>query len=178
MSHKYFLFTKEVDGKKFYFVDFGSESHGRSSFRLWVHYSLVQKDENGQPYLELPCQGSLSQGKSDKTVILRPGEGWIFQVGTKCGYRGYSNFEILSPNVSEDKVFEFQEYRSPAGSLGVSYYALVESPEGFLKVKETRTGRLYGAEPVLIKFYHADGKVEAFENADECELEDLAEVSE
>ena len=126
-KEKYYLEVKEAEGKRFYYKDFGSESHGRTSFRLWVHPSFVQKDEKGKPFFELPTKGHLEQGKSSYTVILRRGEKWIYDVGIRCGYRGGSSFEILNdPNA---KVFKYYEYRSPRGSLGISTYALVESDQ-------------------------------------------------
>ena len=48
---------KEFEGKRFYYIDFGSEVHGRTSFRLWVSHLLVKKDEeSGKEYVEFPIE--------------------------------------------------------------------------------------------------------------------------
>ncbi len=174
MSKLKLVTKKTTDGKTFYYRDFGSESHGRTSFRLWVHCKLVEKDDNGEPYLVLPCKGTLTQGKSLSTVILRPGNRNIYQVEVPCGYRGRGDFEILNdPNATS---FAYYLYRSPLGSLGIGKGRLIESSVNPLKISWTRTGRLYGAPGKGTRYYYLDGKIEDFEETDECEIEDLAEV--
>ena len=165
---------KTVDGKTFYYKDFGSEAHGRTSFRLWVHYSLIERGDDGEPYLVLPCKGTLAQGKSSSTVILRPGNKYIYQVEIPCGYRGEGDYEIL--NAPDATYYTYYLYRSPAGSLGIGIGGLIESSVDPLKISWTRTGRLYGAPGGGTRYYYSDGKIEDFEETDECEIEDLAEV--
>jgi len=167
------LSVKEVDGRRFYYADFGSETHGRTTFRLWVHHSLVAKDEEGNAYLEPGTEGRVFQGKHPKTKILRPSpERWIVVVYCPCGYRGSATITPTTPGVEAVK---FWEYRSPRGNLGISEGAILVVPANHdaVTVHWERTGRLYGAEPEGTAIVHKDGRIEGVEATDLCEIEDL-----
>jgi hypothetical protein len=167
------LQINEDEGRRFYYGDFGSEYHGRSSFRLWVHPSLVTWRE-GVPYLELPRTGtSLAKGQKSATWILRPGSRNLFDVYVPCGYRGGADFEVTSAHT---QVVPYEVYRSPVGSLGVSRGALVETEEVAVVYKWHRYGRLYGSAPEGLTKITLDGKVTEFEETDVCEIEDLADI--
>ena len=171
---KVYLSVKETTNGRFYYADFGSERHGKTSFRLWVHPSFIQKDDKGDPHFTLPMEGvSLSHGKSNSTVIMRPGDLNLFEVFVSCGYRGGASFEIITPYESE---FVFKKYHSQTGSLGVSVGALVTTKEDHVTYRWSRSGRLYGGSPTGTETVSIDGTVEVFEETDLCEIEDLAEV--
>ena len=169
-----FLKTKETEKGKFYYTDFGSERHGRTSFRLWVHPSLIKRNENNEPYIEFPLENaSLITGKSEYTIILRPGDCNLFDLFVPCGYRGGASINVITPYESE---FPYYAYKSPTGSLGVSVGELVITEEDHVTYEWKRTGRLYGAEPKGTTTIFLDGREENFEETDLCEIEDLAEV--
>jgi len=173
---KVYLETKEAEGRKFYYIDFGSEYHGRNSFRLWVHYSFVKKDEKDRPYIEFPIKNAtLNQGKSEKTVILRKGNNTVYDVFVKCGYRGYGKVEKFNPEPV--KIFEYAVFSSPRGNLGISegYLAEVEG-ENSLTYKWNKTGRLYGKPSEGTTVIYPDGKKEDLEETELCEIEDLGET--
>ena len=56
---KYFVNTKEIEGKKFYYVDFGYEDHEGISFRLWISPKLIKIDGNNREYVEFPIATKL-----------------------------------------------------------------------------------------------------------------------
>ena len=172
---KAYLQTKEVDSRKFYYVDFGNEGHGRSSFRLWVHYSLVKKDKEDKPHVEFPLvSATLSQGKSQYTVIARPGNNVIYDIFVKCGYRGYGKVEKF--NHEPNNLFTYYIYSSPRGNLGISEGYLVELPKDTsLTYKWHKSGRLYGKPADGTTIVYPDGRIEDIEETDLCEIEDLAE---
>ena len=168
------LKIKETEKGKFYYRDVGSERHGKTSFRLWVHHSLVQRDEKENPYIEIPLKGvSLSHGKSNATVILRPGGLNLFEIFVSCGYRGGANYKILTPYEDE---YQFKVYHSQVGSLGISVGALITTKEDHVTYRWSKSGRLYGAPPTGTETILINGKVEIFEETDICEIEDLAEI--
>ena len=168
------LQVKEIDGRRFYYSDFGSENHGRTSFRLWVHHSLKKLDEEGKPYIEFPLKGSLTQGKSPYTVILRPGDNLIYDVFVRCGYRGEGWVEEFNPQPIKN--FEYAIYSSPRGNLGISYGYLVEvAGENSLSYKWKKTGRLYGKPSSGVTIITPEGETQELEETDLCEIEELAE---
>ena len=161
---------KEFDGNMFYFKDFGSEIHGRTSFRIWISSKLIQKDEEGREYIELPCKGQII--KTEKgTLVLKPGTNYIFDIYVACGYRGESYIEIIEP--SDAKSFEYLIYHSPKGNLGVSTGMLVEANSDKIKVFWKKTGRLYGEPAEGYSVYYADGSVE---NISDVALKDLQQI--
>ena len=176
-KEKIHLSEKEINDRKFFYVDFGSETHGRTTFRLWVHYSLVKKDKKtGKPYVEFPIEeATVHDGKKPKTKILRPNKGtWVAHFFQPCGYRGSASVECKEAIKTE----KFWIYRSPRGNLGVSEGALFVIPDQYeaATIKWQRTGRLYGAEPEGVIILYRNGRQEKLENVDLCEIEDLAEI--
>jgi hypothetical protein len=160
MKERMIIEKKEIEGRTFYFKNFGREYHGKSSFQLWINLKLVNfENEKGEPYIEFPCENAKIIRTEKENLVLRPCEGWyVFKVGVECGYRGESSFEILEPQGCE--VFKFQEYHSPAGNLGISTYGLINSPFSKIKIKWKRTGRLYGKPATGVTIFYADGEEE------------------
>lgn len=166
---------KNVEGKTFYFVDFGSEGHGRPSFRLWVHKNLVSFDED-TCMLELPITAELREGKSPYTIIARPSDAyWIAEYYVSCGYRGDGRFEVVDPNREEVKLFKYTRFSSPRGNLGISEGALIQIPVQYRKVKLhwVKSGRLYGRPNEGYVNLYSDGRVEEIEGVDPDDLEEL-----
>jgi len=165
--------VKQLDDRRFYYVDFGSEDHGRTSFRLWIHPSLLTRENEEKVYLEVPKKGvKLEQGKSQRTWILRKGQHTLFDIFVECGYRGGSSFTILTPVVQD---VEYKVYDSPRGRLGVSYGALVTVEEDGVMYKWKRSGRTYGKpKEGLCKITLTE--VIELDETDVCEIEDLAET--
>lgn len=163
---KIYVDVKESDGKRFFFVDFGSEAHGRTSFRLWISNFFVKEDERGY-YIELPLKGvEIFEGKTKNTFILKKGEFNLFYCFIPCGYRGGSNFMVKEST----RLYCFDVYESPQGSLGVSAGALILTPEKKLTVRWEKTGRLYGAPESGTTLLYLDGREE------EGDLEDLQNI--
>ncbi|MEM2002911.1 MAG: hypothetical protein QXT77_09725 [Candidatus Methanomethylicaceae archaeon] len=156
---KFNVQKKEVEGKTFYYLDVGSADHNRTCFRLWISPRLVQRDETGE-FISFPVIG----GKVEKTprgnLVLRPSPGfWVAYFLVECGYRGGSDFEVLSPQLGEGDIFPFVEYESPLGRLGISRGGLINVPyPTSLKIKWVRTGRLYGSPPEGVRIISPDGE--------------------
>jgi hypothetical protein len=154
---------KEVDGQVFYFCKIGKETHGKPSFILWVNPKLIDLNKN---YISFPVNATLVKGSKD--YILKPTDDtnkWVFNIWVECGYRGSSNFEILTPYTQKA---EYWEYKSQLGNLGVSKGALIETTEPEIKIKFSRTGKTYGKAKEGILVFKRDGSVEelpsSFEN--------------
>jgi hypothetical protein len=146
---------KEVDGKEFYMIKMGRETHGKPSFILWVNPKLINPQKN---YISFPINASLVKGTKD--YILKPTNDpnkWVFDIFIECGFRGSSSFEILSPYTK--KVY-YWEYKSPRGNLGISKGALIETAENYVKIRFSKTGKTYGKPKSGIKIYKLDGSVE------------------
>jgi len=173
---KKFLSVKKVDGRNFYYIDFGSETHGRTSFRLWIHASLVLKDKE-KPFIKFPVQAArIDQGKSSKTLILRPDSNfWVTDFYIPCGYRGSSSFMVKESGII---VHPYYIYMSPRGNLGVGQGALFQVPANLeaITVFWKKTGRLYGDPPSGSIILYKDGRVEELQECDLCEIEDLGEI--
>ena len=171
---KEYIKSTETENGTFYYLDFGDIGHGRTCFRLWIHYSFVKRDENDNPYIEFPLKNAkIDQGKKKKTLILRPGNHNIFKIFVSCGYRGGAKINIKTPVIS---TFDYCRCESPRGSLGVSTGCLVVTDEDHVTYEWKRTGRLYGADPSGTTTIDIDGNKEVLENVDICEIEDLVEV--
>ncbi len=146
---------KEIEGKTFYFCKIGKETHGKPSFILWVSPKLIDPEKN---YISFPINATLIKGQKD--YILKPTDNpnlFVFDIWVECGYRGSSNFEILSPYTQK---VDYWEYKSPTGSLGVSKRALVETTEPYVKIKFSRTGKTYGKPKEGIMIFKRDGSIE------------------
>lgn len=142
---------------------------------VWVSSRLIKPAE-GYHYIEFPCQGAALETTARGNRVLRPRGGFTtLIVGRRCGYRGSSSFKLLSPVVA---TLEYQEYRSPRGSLGVSSYALVTVRDEDFPVRFSwrRTGRLYGDPDRGISTIDAEGTRVDLEGI--SEEEDIAELAE
>lgn len=151
------LAAKQVEGKTFYYWDVGYERHGRRSFRLWINGRLVHYDEQNRPFVEFPVVGARIIRTAQGSLVLRPGEGVVYDVFVGAGYRGSGDFEVLAPEGAEE--YRYKVFRSPQGSLGVSRGALVCVPPGEkLVIRWERSGRLYGNPPCGIKILYPNGE--------------------
>lgn len=185
MNARLTVSVKEAEGNVFYYIDVGYEYHGHPSFRLWLSSRLVKRDENGSSFIEFPIKAHIF--KTEKgSLVMKPSENSIiYNIFMQGGYRGDSRFEIVSPlpvkhmhgaeyaNEPETApvlIYPYYEFESPRGSLGVNSGALVEvSPPAPLKVKWSRSGRLYGSLSRLVQIYYPDGKIEELEGTESIE---------
>jgi len=169
MKEKWLLEKREVEGKVFYLLKVGSGRHGKPSFIVWVSPKLVTQTQDGF-FLELPAENvNLTRGKKD--LILRSGDKNLFNIFVRCGYRGGSEIEILTPG----DVFEYQEWRSPQGSLGISRGALVLTKDSSVKYRWRRTGRTYGSPTEGISAIGLDGRKTDLEGDEEDALASIEE---
>jgi hypothetical protein len=167
MKEKWLLEKKEVEGKTFFLLKVGSCRHDRPSFVIWVSPKLVTQTQDGF-FLELPAENvELTRGKKD--LILRSGDKNLFNVFVRCGYRGGSEIEVLTPG----DVFEYQEWRSPQGSLGISRGALVLTESSSVKYRWKRTGRTYGSPTEGVSVIGLDGSKTDLEGEEEDALASL-----
>ena len=171
-------FREDEQGRKFPFVDMGSEAHGRTSFRLWVSGRFVQPrivdahavwDEDRKTWyhpkvqdgyeMVFPVQNARIEKTPKGSLVLRPYKGsTLHNIMVPCGYRGGAGIDVLSPPVGDDDVFRYQEYRSARGNLGIDEGALVNCPTNMpLKYRWHRTGRLYGAPSEGVTIIMPDG---------------------
>lgn len=165
---------KEAEGKVFYYIDVGSEDHGRKSFRLWVAGSLIEREEKDGRAIEfitLPREGVEVKKTEKGTLVLKKGPYNMFDIFVPCGYRGGSSYEFLSP---VELVLPYEVYRSERGSLGVSKGALVLTKEGYVKYKWKRTGRLYGEPGQGVSIVYVDARIEEVSGIED--IEELEEI--
>lgn len=169
------IYKKETPEGIFYFADLGSELHGRISFRLWVSSHLVERDEYGDEFVSLPARAVIIQTPKGNWVLKSSDKHLTFAVGRECGYRGGSEYKILTPVKTE---VQFEVWSSPRGNLGVSRYALVsvQTENMPLKYKWERYGRLYGSKPVGITIVEKDGTTSTIDGVDE--IDDIASAFE
>ncbi|MFZ8832582.1 MAG: hypothetical protein ACO2OY_10645 [Thermodesulfobacteriaceae bacterium] len=171
---KLYLYQKEAEGKTFYYVVIGSETHGRPTYRLWINRKLLTDELIEACRFSFPVKGArIEGGKDNRTLILKPDPNRnVFYYLKKCGYRGDSSVEVYDCG-DDCKVYKFWEYSSPRGSTGVSEGVLVETSKDVIKVKWKRTGRLYGASPRGIALLYIDGREEELPIEDEELLKEL-----
>ena len=172
---------RETEGKKFFYMDIGSETHGRPSFRLWVSGRLVQqetKDNQVYYFLRFPVLDAGIVRTEKGTLVLRPIPDLIvYNILVPCGYRGYASFEVVSPEMA--LVYPYEEYHSPLGNLGVSQGGIIVAPLGSVKVQWERRGRLYGATPNGVTTIHPDGREETIDRIEDVEdLDELGQLLE
>jgi hypothetical protein len=166
------LQQREFEGKVFYYVEIGSEAHGKPTYLLWIHKSLLSDELIEKKEFVFPVRGARLEQKSEDVLVLKPDESKnVFYFMKQCGYRGSSKVEIVDGD--DCKVYKFWIYRSPRGSLGVSEGVLVETSKDMIKVKWSRTGRLYGAPGKGITVLHIDGREEELPFDDESLLSEL-----
>jgi len=157
MKNKVVLVEKRVDDKVFYLWKVGQEEHDRPTFHIWVNPRLIGRDEE-DAFIELPLAGvDLQKGKKD--LILKPGKRNLFNVFVRCGYRGDSQINVLTPG----EVYYYHIFSSPRGNLGISQGALVLTDENAVRFSWTRSGRLYGNPSEGISIIRLDGTEEQIE---------------
>jgi len=153
---------KEFQGKRFAYLDFGNEYHGRRSFRLWVNRRLITRKDD-EDIIIFPVKNARIEQTEKGTRVLRPTGGYTtFDVFVPCGYRGGSSIEILEPN--PEAVLDYSVYRSAAGSLGVSHGKVVSVKSDYLIYKWSRSGRLYGDSPTGVTRVTSDGNEEVLDS--------------
>jgi hypothetical protein len=161
---------KEVNEKEFFFIKMGKETHGKPSFILWVSPKLIDQSKS---YISFPINAQLIKGNKD--YILKPTNNshlYVFDIWVECGYRGSSNFEILTPY---NLVVYYYEYKSQLGSLGVSKGALIETTETQVKIRFSRSGKTYGKAKEGILVFKRDGTVEELPSSEDDALLSLEE---
>lgn len=138
------VITYSTSEGEFYFINFGSEVHGKPSFKLWVSKKLVFV-KDGKHFIAFPVQKARIHKTTKGSLVMRPDDNWtVHYVFVPSGYRGGAEINIIQPTMAE--MFNFQEYRSPLGACGKSTGALVNVPIGaILKYGWYRWGRLYGS---------------------------------
>jgi len=168
---------KEAEWKKFFYIDVGSEDHGRPSFRLWVNQKFVQeeiKDNQIKHYLRFPVLNAEIVKTEKGTLVLRPASKRIvYNVLVPCGYRGSSSLEVVDPMIAQ--VYLYEKYSSPRGNLGISQGAIIVTPFGSIKFKWERKGRLYGESPTGITTIYPIGREETIDWVED--VEDIKELS-
>jgi len=167
--------TNEIEGKKFYFVEVGSE---RNIKRIWINslYYETELKKNLDEYNE--TVGILKNAKLEKTIkgnyVIRKGNENLFFIMIRCGYRGTSRLESIG--IEKEKVVEFDYFHSPKGNLGISLGAIISTAESSIKVRWIRTGRLYGAPSNGTSVIHVDGRIESVDNLVPEELEEIESI--
>jgi hypothetical protein len=169
------VYERVVEGKKYYVANVGSEAHGRPSFTLFVHESLVETHE-GSSFVRFPSMAEVKETEDKSVYVLIPSDNKITHyIFVMCGYRGTSTITLLSP--SDAKIYKFLVYRSEMGSAGISEGALITVEKyQSVKIKWERTGRTYGEPHKGITIYHIDGSKEEIERVDEQTLKTVDEI--
>jgi len=170
-----YVYEKETEGNKFYYTYVGKETHGKPTYVVWLSKNLLKSDENGRLFVETPIKGcDIKQGKKPTTLILKPGNLTLYYFIIECGYRGNSYIDEI---IAEEPVqtYNFDEYKSERGSLGISSGALILTKANKIKISWSRSGRLYGKPAHGITVLYSDGKIEQLTDTD---LEELAELQE
>jgi len=147
---------KETSEGQFPFIDMGSETHGRKSFRLWVSKKLIKEEQDGL-FVLFPSPATLRKTEKGSYVLKPSDNHTTFNVFIKCGYRGGSSIEVLSPH---ETCLDYSIFSSPRGSCGISSGALItiKNEDIPLKVRWTRSGRLYGGPGQGLSILHQDGR--------------------
>jgi len=168
---RYLVQVKEVQPDlRFYFIQVGKREYFRPHRTIWLTPKLI-RNERGEEFVEFPLKGKIVVTEKGTVKLLSSAEHTTYDVFVGCGFRGESTFEVLDPVVAK---IDYVNFHSERGSLGVSRGALVTvDGERPLRVRYTRSGRLYGAHATGIKIFYPDGRVEDFEDVDFAEIEDL-----
>ena len=132
---------KIIQVGEFRYADLGAGVHYIPQHRLWISHHFKLEGE----YLPLPVKGQIFSGKSTRTLILRPGDFFVFVVEQDPGFRGSAKIELISPEGAN--LYKFPLYKSPRGNLGIGEGALVQTSSFPVLFRVSRTGRLYGAPP-------------------------------
>ena len=141
------------------YIEVGAVDFFKPHHRIWVNNKLIQKDEKGE-FVELTGADRELVVTEKGNYVLRPNKGInTFIIGRACGYRGSSWYEIKKGNIKTELPFDV--YDSERGSLGVSTYAIISTPDREIIVDEFADGRLYGDDEVYHKRYFINDKSEA-----------------
>jgi hypothetical protein len=171
MKEKHYLEKRVVDGKEFYYLPLG-ERRDRF-FIVWVSRKFVQTDERGHLFIEFPVENcNIVRGKG-RGLVLKSGDKNLYLIEIPCGYRGRGYIDKVVCDGDEPEVFEFVEYRSPRGNLGIDGGALILTKCDKVKVFWSRTGRLYGDPNKGITVLYLDGRKEELSCVDDEDLEML-----
>jgi hypothetical protein len=65
------VYERTVEGKKYYFVEIGKEAHGRPSFTLFVHESLVETEDN-EKFVKFPARAEIKETEKKSVYVLVP----------------------------------------------------------------------------------------------------------
>lgn len=160
-----FVQSKEDNGKIFYYLDFGHESHGRVSLRLWINVCFVEFDENKRPYVTFPVVGGKICKTEKGSFVLRRGNCTVYNILVHCGYRGGSSIKVHN---KEYEKFPYSVFLSPQGSLGVSRGALFNIPHlgsipQSIEYDWGISGRSYGEPQYGIRKIYPDASTENLE---------------
>jgi len=153
----------EREGKKFYYADFGSETHGRTSFRLWVSTALLvaEKLRQGITELKFPCDALIHKTEKGNYMLKPSSEHRTLDIYVKCGFRGSSSITLLTQPVIS---VPYRIYSSPLGAIGVSGGVLASWLKSQFPIAYAwhRSGRTYGKPK--------EGRVEVSLDGSEREL--------
>jgi len=140
---KYVKTKVDEENRVFYYADFGSETHGRKSFRLWISPKLLKTDEKGK-YIDFPCYAYIHVTPKGTKVLRLSSDKITYEIYVMCGFRGRSSFKILNEDYEEHL---FWRYSSPRGNTGISVGALVViNANENLRYHWSKTGRTYGGQ--------------------------------
>ena len=169
MGRAYPVKTKQVGEARFLYIEVGCREYFRPHKVVWVTPKLVTKDRDTD-VVKFPARARVVTTEKGTIKLVADENYTTYDIFVPCGYRGESHIELLHP---ADAVIEYVQYESERGSLGISKGLLVtvrnEEP---VKVKYTRTGRLYGAPSTGLRVYTVSG----VEDVPVDDLSDLDDV--
>jgi len=130
------------------YVEFDSGCNFHRNPILWVSKSLIEKDDEGREFVEVTGNNRRIVKTNKGNFVLKQGseEDKVFYIETTCGYRGSASYEIKEGEGIVE--LPLLKCHSPRGNLGEKKEALIYTRSPYIIYKETRTGRLYGDEPV------------------------------
>lgn len=174
MEYKeFFPYFIEREGKRFYYIDFGSEEHGRTSFRLWISSALLVAEAlaQGKTVVQFPCDAIIIKTNRGNYVLKPSSEHLTVDIFIQCGFRGSSSIKFEKEPLMK---LEYRIFSSPLGATGVSKGVLATFLKSELPVYFTwsKTGRLYGSPPSGRCIITKDGEVKEAPPLDD-ELEEL-----
>ena len=158
--------TITKDGINYHYAKYGSETHGKESFILWISSKLIDNETNNLIY---PVKAQLVKG--EKNLILKPGDYWTFEAYVGAGFRGSSYMEILDPK--DAVALKYKIYHSPLGNLGISEGMLILTKEFPVLFKTDITGRTYGKPKNYTVLVREDLKFTIIPSEDISDLQNL-----
>lgn len=141
----------ELDG--YYYINLG-KIRDWPEYRIWVKKEFIKFEGDGNKNLYFPIyKATLIKGKRD--YVIKDGENIILYIYQKAYYRGRVDVKYLSNNIVN--ILEGYIPHSPAGSLGISYEALIEISDYPLEFEMNLTGRNRGAPTYFKYIYDSNG---------------------